>query len=249
MKSNTAVVLCPMNCEYEYLVSQLEDKTEKQIGGYTFFEGRINRLPVVMIRCLLGAVNAAVCTMLAMQRYEPSCVILQGTAGAHDPTLKINDIVIGDRIVPLVNIISPKRGEGGGTDPFSWECFGVESYSRAADSTAFVQSFSSDEKLAALARTVPYPYGRVIGGTVGCGDVWNRETDLIRHYRKTKGTDCEAMEGIGVAQVCAAFGIPMLEIRVISNNELVENSRFSPEAAVNGQKFVVSLLTRMQDII
>ncbi len=247
MNNDTVAVLCPMDCECDLLVSRLAEKREQRVGGYLFYEGKLNGCSVVVARCLIGTVNAAVCALLAIERYAPRCVILQGTSGAHDPALNRNDIVIADRIVSLVHTVSPRRGEGDGTDPFAWEDFGVQTYFRQDDRIDAVNDFSCDEQLVSLARSVPYADGSVTVGTGACGDVWNREADLILHYHRTKNTACEEMEGIGAAQTCAAFGVPMIEIRVISNNELQENAAFSEDTAQSVQRFVCDYLRILRD--
>ncbi len=242
MKNENVVILCPMDCEIQLLLSKLSKIRERHIGGYIIYEGKIRELPVVLIRCLVGCVNAAVCTAYAIEHYSPRCIILQGTSGAHDFSYNINDIIIAEKIVPLSSIISPKRKIGEGTNPFEWEEFGVQSYSKKDDSLNFSNAFFCDKELVNLAKKVPYDKGKVAVGTVGCGDVWNKEADLIEFYHKTKGTDCEAMEGIGVAQICSAFDVPMIEIRVISNNELHENDSFLSETAESCQSFVLDML-------
>lgn len=247
MKNNIVVILCPMDSECSSLMSRVENKVTKHIGGYIFCEGRINGVDVVVIRCLIGTVNAAVCTALAIERYMPKCVIIQGTAGAHNPELSQYDIVVGKRAVALMNIVSPRKKAGEGTNPFEWEDFGVQSYSLRDDTIDFLNSFECDRELYDLALTVPYSHGRVTGGVIGCLDAWNRETDLILYYRKEKGTDCEAMEGVAVAQVCAAFDVPMIEIRVISNSELRDDQRFKEDTAVCGQEFIMDFLKKLRE--
>ncbi len=246
MNESPVLILSPMTCECEYLLSLLKDKKETHIAGYAFYEGTLNGVPTVIARCLIGNVNAAVCTTLSIKKYSPKCIILQGTAGAHSPRLSRNDIVIAEKIVPIANYASPHRAAGEGSDPFSWGDFDIQVYSAKSGKTNFVYSLSCDERLIELALSVEYSIGKTVVGTVGCGDVWNKEADLIIHHHNTKGTDCEAMEGIGAAQVCEAFGIPMIEIRVISNNELKENETFSKETALNCQKFVFDYIEKLK---
>ena len=245
MKNDTIVILCPMDGECDLLLSSLENKTETKLGGYLFAEGKLEHRNVVVVRCLIGMVNAAVCTAYAIERYSPRCVILQGTSGAHRFEQHLNDLVIAERIVSLTNTTSPARKPGEGTNPMEWEEFGVQSYSKKEDAINFANAFYCDKTLVETAKKVPYTAGNVLIGTVGCGDVWNREADLISFYRRTRGTDCEAMEGVAVAQVCEAFGIPMLEIRVISNNELHDEVHYSIDTAQNCQRFVMELLKRL----
>ncbi len=245
MANNTTVILCPMDCECEWLVSHLVKKREDPVGGYLFYEGEMHGNPTVVVRCLIGTVNAAVCTALAIGRYSPCRVIIQGTAGAHDISLRKNDIVVGKEVVPLMNSASPARQAGEGSDPLHWEDFGIQTYRKKEQRIDSLTRFPCDEQLVEAARTVPYTDGTVRVGTVGCADFWNREADLICHHHRTRQTDCEAMEGVAVAQVCAAFGIPMLEVRVISNNELHGCDSFDTQTAVNSQRFVYSLLERL----
>lgn len=246
MDKCTAVILAPMDCECELLVSLLEEKRDIPLHGYICYEGILYGTPVVIVRCLIGTVNAAVCTALMIEKYSPEYIILQGTAGAHGPELKRNDIVIAKNTVPLLRFVSPKRKVGDGSDPFSWSDLGIHSYSAKNDKTAYVHSFRTDETLEKLALSVTYNAGRVISGNVGTCDAWNREYDMILHYHNTKETECEAMEGVAVAQVCEMYGVPMTEIRVISNNELVENERFAKDTAINCQKFVAELVKTIE---
>lgn len=242
MKNGIIVILSPMDCECELLVSRLAEKNIKHTGGYVLYEGKLEEQPVVIVRCLMGIANSAVCAYFAVERYSPECIILQGTSGAHDESYNVNDIVIAEKIVPLTNCVSAERKKGEGTNPFEWGEFGLQYYSKKADSIEMTNEFLCDKELLEVARRVEYKHGKVISGTVGCADMWNKEADLILHYRKTKGTDCEAMEGTGVAMVCSMFDVPMLEIRVISNNELHEKESFSPESAENCQKFVIDFI-------
>ncbi len=246
MNKCTAAILAPMDCECELLVSLLEEKQENHMFGYIFYEGKLCGVSAVIARCLIGTVNAAVCTSFVIEKYSPECVIIQGTAGAHDPELKQNDIVVAKNTVPLMRFVSPKRKAGEGSDPFSWSDLGIQAYSAKTDNTAFVHSFKTDETLEKLALSVPYSAGRVISGNVGTCDAWNREHDMILHCHNNKETECEAMEGVAVAQVCEMYGVPMTEIRVISNNELVENERFAKDTAINCQKFVAELVKTIE---
>ena len=60
-----------------------------------------------------------------------------------------------------------------------------------------------------------------IFGVIGSGDIWNREADKILMLNREYGVLCEAMEGIAVYTVANNFKIPVIEIRVISNNEIL----------------------------
>lgn len=248
MENKRIVVLCPMDCEAEALLSALEDVSRSDIGGYAFFDGKIAGYPVSVVRCLMGSVNAAVCTAFAIEKYSPRCVILQGTAGAHNENLSKGDIVVAEKIVGINNYVSKSKEKGEGVFPLEWSDFGVQTYLAKSGKTEHIRCFHCDNNLLKIALDVPYNKGKVIAGTVGSGDVWNREADYIIHHRKTKGTDCEAMEGLGVAQICATFGIPMLEIRVISNCELNKSESFTKDTALCVQEFVTDYIKKLIEV-
>lgn len=243
--NNPIVIIGPMDCECEYLISKLQEKNQTIFGGYVFCSGKLNGKDVIVIRSLMGTVNAAVCTNIAIEKYSPKCVILQGTAGAHKKELNLGDIVIAKNVVPICNYISKKRSENEGYFPFDNDDFGIESYSKNSGKTEIVNDFNCDENLVNIASSVSYQNGKVHIGTVGTGDVWNKETDLINLINKTKGTLCEAMEGVAVAQVCQMYAVPMIEIRVISNNELQDNTEYSKDTAVSCQQFVCDFLDKL----
>ena len=74
-------------------------KVEK-IGAWTFWRGTVDGYPVIVSRTPMGASHAAA-TALAIERYHPQAIINQGTAGGHDPTLRVGDIVLGTSAVSL----------------------------------------------------------------------------------------------------------------------------------------------------
>ena len=177
----------------------------------------------------VGVANAAAATALACARLRPGAVISQGTAGAHDAALHTGDVVIGARIVRLGAYRSPSAPRG--VDALSWQPLGIDG------SVGEAVEFASDAALMALARQALTRRGynapghpRAIMGTVGSGDVWNCEADMIARLHSVLGTSCEEMETCAAAQVCARMGVPLLSLRVISNNELLGES-YEPAAA------------------
>lgn len=243
IQSRPIVILGPMESESALLIQQLDEHREHPVGAYVFHEGVIDGYPVVICRTYIGVVNSAVVTALAIQNYDPLCVIIQGTSGAHDPDLHQGDIVLGEKIVHLGRFFTPHRDKGTGSDAFAWEPQGSEIVS--LDPKKFIDVLHSDSRILAVADTVPYSNGRVIRGTIGAADIWNRELDMIAHLHHTLGTDCEEMEGFGVAQVCAQFGVLCADFRVISNSEWHEQEEFNEIFGESCQMFVLETIRRL----
>lgn len=236
------VILGPMESESAILIKRVENRREHPIGVYAFYEGEIDSYPVVVCRTYIGVVNSTTATALAIQRYSPLCVIIQGTSGAHDPTLHRGDIVLGEKMVNIGRFFTPHRDKGEGTDTFAWEPHGSEIVSLQADEVLYLHS---DPRILKIAETVPYTDGRVLRGVIGAADIWNKELDMLMHLHRTLGTACEEMEGYGVAQVCAQLTTPCADIRVISNSEWHKEEEFNEKYGEQCQMFVLEVVRRL----
>lgn len=237
------VILGPMESESAYLITQLNEPTEHLFGAYRFVSGTIDDHPVVIGRTFIGMVNAAAATVLAIERFDPLCIILQGTSGAHHPDLHQGDIVLGERIVELGSYYTSHREVGEGSCYTLWTQPGAEIMKDGVIER--VKVLYSDPQIMEIAAAVPYPHGRVIRGTIGAADIWNRELDMIDHLRKTLGTDCEEMEGFAVAQVCAQMGVRCADIRVISNSERYPDETFDESYGRYCQEFCLDMIRKM----
>ena len=72
---------------------------EKDIYELNFVKGKINGKKVIVVKCGIGKVNAARTTQVLIDNFKISKIINIGAAGGINPELKIQDIVIGDRLV------------------------------------------------------------------------------------------------------------------------------------------------------
>ena len=237
------VILGPMDSESALLIKALEDRHEEHLGAYIFNEGYIGGYPAVVCRCYIGVVNSAAAAALAVQKYDPLCVTIQGTSGAHDPKLHQGDIVLGESLVELGSFYTYHRERGEGSDIFTWTQPGAEI--KTDKGIGRIRVLHSDERIIDSASSISYEYGRVVRGVIGAADIWNRELDMIDHLHRTLGTSCEEMEGFGVAQVCAQLGVPCADIRVISNSEWYPDERFDEKYGVFCQMFVLEVIRKI----
>ena len=87
-------------------------------------------------------------------------------------------------------------------------------------------------------------YGTKIIGRLGSGDVWNQEKDRIKWISKVCNTLCEDMESASIYTICNDMNIPVIGIRIISNNEL-KNLEFEKSTEINCQKFVYEMIKKI----
>ncbi len=81
-------------------------------------------------------------------------------------------------------------------------------------------------------------------GTIGSGDAWNCEVDKILWLHEKYGTLCEEMEGIAVYVVANNFNIPVLGIRVISDNEIL-GEPYERELGRKSQEFTYEVIMKI----
>lgn len=65
---------------------------------------------------------------------------------------------------------------------------------------------------------------RIFYGTIGSGDIWDNEIDRINMLNKKYDVLCEDMESIATYAVCQKLNVPVLGIRMISNNKLTNEA-------------------------
>lgn len=215
-----------LNEEIEVFLKKMGDYQEEKHGNYSFYLGKIDDIPVVINRTEMGMVNAATSTTLLAEKYHPKAIINQGTAGAHDPVLQIFDTVIGTKVVNIGSFRSDYLAKGEGMAPKTWKHMPT-TIRQANGETREVIAFESDPELvrAALSVADKYKHGKVLEGTIGSADFWNREVDRILWFHENFGTSTEDMETFAVAQVSNSYNIPFLSLRTISNSDILNSER------------------------
>ena len=228
-----------MDVETDRAVGRLEDRREESIAGFRFWYGRYAGLDLVVSRTEVGMVSAAAATVLGIQRFTPSLVLNQGTAGAHRSDLHVGDIVVGRTCVDIQSVLMPKRGAGEGMEPAAWTLWDF-------DADMPPTALEGDARWAERFEAAPYAGGQVLAGRLGTGDVFNREHDRILWLRAQAGEDCEDMESLAAYRVCRRFAVPCLGLRIISNNELT-GEPYCREVGEDLQDFILPALAGLGD--
>lgn len=238
--------------ETDLLIAALTDRREVECGGILYYQGTIDDYPVLVVDHGVGIINAAGHTAAAIMAFKPYCVINQGTAGGHDPKLKRYDVVLGEETTYINFIFTERRGQGKGTQPKDWKLttYDFKMKTGGSDSpygskSVEIKSIPGDPTLLAKARSVAYMHvaGKVVGGVIGSGDLWNKEYDRISSIRRQFNTSSEDMETFATAMICKYHDVPFLGVRIISNSEVAgdENREFKPDAGIRLQEYVLQI--------
>ncbi|MBQ6297086.1 MAG: 5'-methylthioadenosine/S-adenosylhomocysteine nucleosidase [Selenomonadaceae bacterium] len=229
-----------MNTETEVLIRALKNPVAYRELNYLFVAGTYKDYPVVIVRTEIGMANAAASTALAIKKFNPVAVINQGTAGGHDPALKIGDIVIGERSFDNTAYRSAYSAAGVGIDLTKQENIGTYAYDKTSGKFQAYTEYFSDSTLFNIAFKVANANKNfnVVSGVIGTGNTWLECVDYVNFLHEKYGSSCEEMETNVAAQICQNAGIPFIGIRVLSDN--VTNSReYVPETAKVAQDFVL----------
>lgn len=238
------IVQGALDWELQPLLAALEDKKQVQIAAWTFWKGKIGEKRVVVSRTEVGPINAVAATTLAIQYFKPRVVINQGSAGAHDPELKVFDIIVGEATVDFGAFRSSHADAGKGIDAARWMPMSHRIRVDGKERTAY-KNFPGDPELLQTALGTPYKNGRLVKGVIGSAFEYGKEIDRLLWIRKTFGTSSEDMESAFVAGACIGFQTRFLAIRILSNSEF-----YAPELKeVAGEycaAFVVDVIKRLK---
>ena len=235
-----------LQLETTRLVGNLKDAKIERVGVWTFWRGTVDSYPVIVSRTRMGASHAAAATALAIERYRPIAIVNQGTAGGHDPALRVYDIMLGTSAVNLGAFKTHHRAAGMGSTTLDWVPLDLMESDGGPDDDLHehrIARFEGDTSLLAAARRVKHQYarGRVVEGVIGTSDVWNEEIDRIARLRASYGTSVEEMETAAAAQIAGLFNVSFLGIRVVSAN-ITSGGAYDPKTGEACQDYVFKVV-------
>ena len=93
---NRVGIIGAMDEELRTLKNAAAVKRTVTRAGTEFCEGILGGTEVVIVKCGIGKINAAVCTQILIDTFDVTAVINTGVAGSLSETLKIGDLVISE---------------------------------------------------------------------------------------------------------------------------------------------------------
>jgi adenosylhomocysteine nucleosidase len=228
-----------LDSELQPILTALTNKKEVKLEAWTFWTGRIGPHRVVVSRTEVGPINAVASTVLGIQRFHPKAIINQGTAGAHNPSLQLWDIVVSEKTTDYGAFRSSHGNEGEGVSTARWTPI-AHRLREGAERKPY-PNFPADPTLIEAALEIKNPRARVLRGNVGSAYQFNKEIDYLRWVHRTYKTDTEDMESAFVAGVATAMRIPFVAIRIVSDSEY-NHPTFEQIAGQYCAEFVVDMI-------
>ena len=194
-------IIGAMQVEVEILLGHMENKTEKNIAGSTFYEGTLEGLPAVVVQCGVGKVNAAICAQILCDCFGVTHLVNTGIAGSLCAELDIGDLVVS-RDAMYHDFDCNAFGYPSGKVP------GMDVIAFPADETMMDYAFSAAESV---------NLGHTKVGRIASGDQFVAEKALKERIIALTHGLCTEMEGAAIAQTAYRNGIPFVILRAISD--------------------------------
>ena len=173
-------------------------------AGMEFFKGVMsaNGNEVIVVKCGVGKVNAAVCAEILCECFKVDYLINTGAAGSLNNKIDIGDVVL---CTEAVQHDMDCRGFGAqlGKIPFMK-----------------TSEFAADERLRTLAKAVCQKVCTdisVFEGRIATGDQFICDREKKKFITQNFDCLCCEMEGAAIAQTAFLNGVPFLIIRAISD--------------------------------
>ncbi|KAF0145936.1 MAG: purine phosphorylase family protein 1 [Nitrospirae bacterium] len=211
----------------------------KRSGPEEFYLGKTGRNNIVHVISGMGKTNASHAATLLIERFSPRIIINFGIGGAYPSSgLRAGDIAIADKEIYGDEGLWLKDGF------HTVDSIGIPFLKKGR--RKYFNEFPLHSPIPPLAmggdRGIKIKSGAFV--TISASTGTNKRA---KELEKRFNAICENMEGAAVAHVCAMYGIPMLEVRGISN--IVEDRDRGKwdikTASENCQKAVLEFLKRL----
>lgn len=227
-------IIGAMDEEVAKIKEQMENVEVMTKASMEFFKGTISGKEVVTVRSGIGKVNAAMCTQILADTYQPEAIINTGIAGSLNADINIGDIVLS-------------------TDTLEHDMDAVAfGYPLGQIPRMDTLSFEADSKLRALAKAAceeVNPDVTVFEGRVVSGDQFISDKDKKKWLVDNFAGFCTEMEGAAIAHAAYLNEIPFLIIRAISDkaddSASVDYPTFEAKAIEHSVKLLLELCKRM----
>ena len=195
-------IIGAMEIEVALIKEQMTIEKRLSRAGREFFEGTLGETQVVVVRCGVGKVNAALCVQILADLFGVTHILNTGVAGSLDKRIRIGDFVVSTEAC---------------YHDVDACCFG---YAPGEIPQLGTVVFPADPQLRELAISAvreAAPNVQVFEGRIVSGD------QFISEYTKKEAIAtsfqglCVEMEGASIAQAAYVNGLPYVILRAISD--------------------------------
>ena len=226
-------IIGAMQIEVDNLLEDMDVKKEKVISGIRYFEGSLHGKNVVIAKCGIGKVFAALCAQTMIMEFSPEIIINTGVSAGIAHETNIGDVIIGK------NVVQHDMDTSGIGDPVGM-ISGIELI-HIPCSESVIKMLDGALKEIKVSHKV---------GTIATGDQFLSDTKQIEKINEHFGAIAFDMESAAIGQVCYVNDVEYGIIRSISDNGTEEAGQdfmqFAKKAAKVSAEVVVRLVKSIE---
>lgn len=222
-------IIGAMDVEVAALKSNIKNAVTTKIASIEFVCGTIENVMVCVAQCSPGKVNAALCTQIMIDKFQPDEIINIGVGCSLCEGVVIKNVVIATDVCEHdMNIMA--LGEPRGF------INGLNTIKIPTDSVLSE----------ALAQTAINCGEKIHRGTIASGDLFISSEKTKTKLNEKFGAICAEMEGGAIGHTCYANGVPFAVIRSISDggdeNSLIDYPTFKTIAAKISTSIIINYI-------
>lgn len=227
----TIGILGAMQEEISPLLDHYKTYETIAFGGNTFYKVSLENKTLIIACSRIGKVHSSLSAATMILYFGCNKIIFNGVAGGINPSYKIGDLVIGEKLCQHdvdITIFG---------HPFGY----------FSEGKIFTQT---NEALNKLAKEVAKESNITIHqGTIATGDQFVSSKERKEWIKKEFNADAIEMEGASVAVVCDNLNTPLCVIRAISDNAgdeaLISYEEFLEHSAKQSAALVIKMIEKI----
>jgi len=198
-------VIGAMKEEVELLHADMVVSGEATHAGITVRRGDFRGTDIVLAQCGIGKVNAAICTQMLIDLYQPDKLIFSGVAGGLMANMQVGDLIVASHLIQFdVDLTAFGRRHGELPDVDRMIQSDPDLVRAATD--CFDAVFDGQDGAPNL-----------MIGTVVSGDKFVKDSDTLKWLQREFAALATEMEGAAVGYTCQLSGLPFVVIRGLSD--------------------------------
>lgn len=224
-------IIGAMDIEVDGIVADMTEISIETIGTMRFVKGKLFDKDIVVCKCGIGKVFAAICAQSMILKYNPDIIVNSGVAGALLPELSVLDTVVATDVVQHDMDTSPLG------DPVGL-ISGIN-----------VIKINADDKASQLIVDISKGLGiNTLRGTIASGDQFIASAEKKSIIFDAFGALACEMEGASIGQVCYVNNVKFAIIRSISDGkgEALDYFTFSGLAAERAIKILKKFIEKYE---
>jgi len=228
---NKIAIMGAMPEEIEPLLAKVENIKKIEYADNSYYEATYKGKELVIAYSKIGKVFSSLTASTLLEKFSCTTLLFSGVAGAINPSLKIGDLIIADKLCQH-DLDITVFGHPHGFVP---------------EGAVFVES---DMKLRTIAKDVASQNGlSLIEGTIATGDQFVASYERKAFIESTFNADALEMEGASVAVVCDALNVPFFILRAISDTASDDANIDFDEFMINSAKISANFILDMVESI